>query len=363
MKKNFFALIIVWAFALSGVAAAQTNTAGAQTNQLVNLLPASDGAMTFNMQRLLSEALPQILSGNQPILADVLEHIDRVKAKTGIDLRQFEQIAVGVSSRKNATSELDFEPVILARGTLNANQLLTLGKIASNSKYREEKIGSRTIYIFTPQTAQAVIKTLPPPNQPSVKTRSTIEKALDRMFNRLSSELAVAAFDNNTLAIGSPARLRETFGATPRISGDVLDLTSRKPNALVNFSASLPSGLSSFFKLDNDELGKTLDSIRFMAGAIDVNDGNATVSLTAKTSKPEQATSFQEQLEGFQNIGKIFLGGAKGADRQVYARLVENVKIGRAANEVMLDLQVPQSDINFLLDKFVKPKVKTVSSK
>ncbi|HXG85445.1 MAG TPA: hypothetical protein VNI84_15595 [Pyrinomonadaceae bacterium] len=358
MKKKFFALMFVCAFVLSGVGAIDAQIA--KSNLPVNLLPASDGAMTFNMQRLLNEALPQTLSGNQPMLAGILGKIDEVKATTGIDLRQFEQIAVGVSSRKNAAGELDFEPVVLARGTLNANALLALAKIAANARYREEKIGSRAVYIFSPRD---LIKRKQTPRAPSAKAPSMIEKALDRMVAGLSRELAVAAFDNNTLAIGSPARLRETFGATPRIGGEVLDLISRKPNALINFSLKLPGGLSNFVKLDNDELGKTLDSIRFMAGAIDMNNGNAAVLLTAKTLRPEQAQSFHEQLEGFQNIGKIFLGGAKGADKQLYSRLVENVKIARAADEVTLDLQVPQSDINFLLDKFIKPKAQTSSSK
>lgn len=365
MKRKFFALMIVWAaaFGVLSVSAQTVGTANPTDRQLAGLLPASDGAVNVNMRRLLSEAMVQILSGNQPMLADVLGSIDKVKAKTGFDLRQFEQIAVGVSSKRTGASGMSLEPVVLARGTFNANALLALGKIAASQekiKFREEKIGARTIYIFTPSIT---FKTVPLPNQTAAKAPSAFEKALDKMFEGLSREFAVAAFDGNTLAIGSTARLRETFGATPRIGGEVLDLISRKPNALVNFSFNLPGGLSNFFKLDNDELGKTLDSLRFMAGALDVGDGNAAVSLTAKTAKPEQAQSFQEQLEGFQNIGKVFLGGAKGADKQVYTRLIENVKIARADDEVTLDLQIAQSDIDFLLDKFAKPKARATSSK
>jgi len=56
-----------------------------------------------------------------------------------------------------------------------------------------------------------------------------------------------------------------------------------------------------------------------------------------------------ETLEGLQFIGKAFLGSAKGANKQVYGRMIENAKFTRTANEVKLDLQVPQNDINVLI--------------
>ncbi|MDQ6785262.1 MAG: hypothetical protein M3033_00385 [Acidobacteriota bacterium] len=353
MKKKFFVLMIVWVFALNGIvattAAAQTGKMTNQTGrQLVSLLPASDGAMTLNMQRVLSEALPQVLSGNQPLLADVLGKIDEVKAKTGIDLRQFEQIAVGISYKKisneAAARKIIFEPIFLARGTLDANSLLTLLKSGSNGRYREEKIGGRTVYIMTAQFKVAPNKT--------DKQRSMIHGAIDGMFENLSEEIAATALNGNTLAVGSTARIRQLLTTgTPRIGSDVLSLISRKPNAIMSFGLKLPEGLSSFVNLGDDELGKNLDAIRFMAGAADVVDGNATVSILARTSGAEQAKSLQQQVEGFQQLGKMFIGSKKGTDSQVYARMIDNVKIARAASDVTLDLQIPQSDINILLNK------------
>jgi len=128
MKTKFFAALIVLTFALNGAgatvfAAPKTKKKNVQTNpqQLAALLPASDGAMTFNVQKAFSTAMPQILSGNQLILADILGKIDSIKTQTGIDLRQFEQIAVGVATRRSgAARELDFEPVVLARGKFAA---------------------------------------------------------------------------------------------------------------------------------------------------------------------------------------------------------------------------------------------------
>ena len=351
MKKKISALFVVFAFVLSGIGVAAANTkpkkkSARQANQLAALLPASEGAVTLNTQRLFNEALPQILSGNQPMLNGILGKIDEIKNKTGIDLRQFEQIAVGIQSRKVSPTEIDFEPVILARGTFNGAALLAVAKVASKGKYREEKIGGKTVYIFTMK--EIIEKDKPSTGKTTAKS-SIFERAIDKMFAGLSRELAAAVYDNNTLAIGSPARVRDTLGTKSRVSSEVLDLISRKPNAVISFGTNLPGGLSKFVDFDNDELGKNLDAIRQISGAMDVADGNAVVSMMAKTLTADQAQSLQGTMEGLQMVGKALLGGSQGANKKIYGRMVENAKISRAGNEVMLDLLVPNSDINALI--------------
>lgn len=280
------------------------------------------------------------------MLTDILGKIDEIKNNVGIDLRQFEQVAVGVKSKQISAADIDFEPIVLARGSFNAGALLAVAKVASKGKYREEKIGDKTVYVFTMK--DLIDKNKPSTNNPQAKD-SIFEKAINKMFAGLSRELAVTVYDNNTLAIGSLARMRETFDTKTRISIEILNLVNRKPNAVISFGAKLPSGLSDFLNLDNDELGKNIDAIRQISGAMDVNDGNAVVSMMAKTLKPDQAQGLQETLQGLQVVGKALLGSSKSADKKVYGRMVDNAKISRNGNEVMLDLQVPNSDINLLI--------------
>jgi hypothetical protein len=357
MIKKISALFLACAFLMNGVemvfAAPETKKPVNQTTQLVTLLPASDGVVTVNMRRVVSEALPQVLSSNQQMLGKILGKLDEVKNNTGLDLRQFEQIAVGVSSKMSA-KEMTYEPIILARGTFNTGALLALAKIAAKGKFREEKIGERTVYIFSPKgMTRQQFKTVPLPNKPmpnkSVKQASMIEKAFDKMFKGLSNELAVTAYDTNTLAIGSIARVRETVDAKTRIGADILDLVNRKSNQIMSFGVKLPNGLSQFVDLDNDEIGKNLTAIRQISGAIDVSSGNAMVSLVAKTLEAAEAKTLQETLKGLQMVGKAFIGGAKGADKKVFGRMIDNAKISASGNEVMLDLQVAQSDIDILV--------------
>jgi hypothetical protein len=278
------------------------------------------------------------------MLNKVLAKFDEIKTETGLDLRQFEQIAVGVSGKKISATDMTFEPIILARGTFNSGSLLALAKVAAKGKYREEKISGKTAYIFSAKQAVAQAK-----SQTANSKGSMFETAIDKMFRGFSDEVAVTAYDTNTLAIGSVVRVRETFAAKTRIGADVLDLVNRKPNSIMSFGIKLPTGLSQFVNLDNDEIGKNLEAIRQISGSVDTSGSLATVSLAAKTLETAQAKTLQETLEGLQMIGKVFIGSGKGADKKVYARMIDNAKISQSGNEVMLDLQVAQSDIDILI--------------
>lgn len=349
MIKKISALFLAYAFLLNGVgmvfAVPATEKSVGQTSQLAALLPASDGAVVVNMKRVLSEALPQVLSSNQTMLNKILGKFDEIKTETGLDLRQFEQIAVGVSSKSGKSRETTYEPVVLARGTFKADELMTVAKANTKTKYREEKIGGRTAYIFSTKQVIADARTkIATPKDSVVET--TIDKAL-RGLN--TGELAVTAYDNNTLAIGSLVRVREAVDTKARIAADVLDLVNRKPNALMSFALKVPNGLSQFVDMDNDEIGKNLNSIRQIYGAFDVGGGNVSVSVAAKTLEAAQAKSLQETLEGLQSIGKVFVGSSKGADKKVYARMIDAAVIKQIGNEVTIDLTVAQTDIDILV--------------
>ena len=347
MRNKFFALFVAFAFVLNGVGAAfadtKTNKTVKQNNQLAVLLPASDGVMTIDVQRLLNDAVPQILSGKPQMLGDINAKIDEINQKTGLDLRQFEQVAIGVSAKQITAQEVDLEPFVLARGKYNAAALIALAKLASKGKYREEKIGTRSVLVFSG-------KEIVEQNKPQTKN-SFFDKAIDRIINSLTKEIAVTAYDNNTLAFGSLARVRDAFESKSRVNAEVSSLINRKPDAVISFGGKLPNGLSKFIDLDNDELGTTLDTIRQISGAMEISGGNTTLSIAAKTLKSEQAQSLLDTLQGLQMVGKAFVGSAKGADKKVFARMIDNARITNSGSDVMLDLQVPQTDIDVIIGK------------
>lgn len=345
MTKKIIVALIALTFILSVLIPAFADDKAAknskQSTQLVAVLPASDGIMSVDVKRLLSEALPQILSANQPELTRILGKFDEIKTKTGIDLRRFEQVAVGVKANQVSPSKFEFEPIILARGSYDAGALVALAKLASKGKYREEKIGNRTIYIFS-------IKEILEENKPQSKG-SFMDTILGKLFNSTNSEFALTAYDTTTLAFGSIARVRETIEGKTRVDNQLLDLVYRNQTAVMSFGANMPKGMSGFFDLDNAEIDKNIDVIKQIYGTMNVTGNTTNVLVTAKTLKNEEAEDLELFLKGIAEVGKILIGSSKGADKKVYARMIENAKISRQANEVSMDLQVPQEDLNVIV--------------
>lgn len=347
MKSKIFVFLILAAFVFSAIAFVfSAKTSAKTTAELAALLPASEIVITFDAQKTFNTALPQILSANQEMLGKINEQIDGIKNKIGIDARQFEQIAVGAKMTQTSATMTELEPFVLARGTFNAAQLVTAAKLFSKGKYTEEKIGNRTIYIFKPETAVQTGTTAPQ------KNNSMMNKVLGGLLKNLSREIAVTVYDDNTLAFGTTARVREAFGTKKsQVSAEILALANKNPNAVFNFGGKMPKGMSALLPLDNDELGKTIDAINQISGSLDVADGKSNLFVSAKTLKQEDAAQLYDTIDAMRSLGKMFLSGNKNADKQVYARMIENANVVRNGTEVSLDLQVPQSDIDVIVGK------------
>lgn len=339
-----FLLIFAAIFIFAGSAFAQ-KAAPSETQKAIKLagmLPESDGIMTLNSKKLFGESLPQILAANPTMLADINGHTENLKQRTGIDLRQFDRVAVGTTIKETAPGEAAFDPVVLAQGQYTPASLLMAVKFASGGEYREEKVGERTIYIF------ALKKSVTADAAPKI-SKSYLGKMIDMILKGLSNEAAVGSLDANTLAFGSAARVRQTFEGRSHAGPAVLGLPGLQHGGLMAFGARIAMGLSAFLPLDGDELGKDLDSIRFLSGWMDLAGGNTVLQVKAKTAQLTQAQDLLETLEDLQSIGKVLIGGSKGSNKAVYGRMVESAKFSRNSTEITLDFQVPQSDINILL--------------
>lgn len=348
MKLKLFAIFTLSAFLFNTALIAQNRVrprAVINTAEIVSLLPASDAVAVIDVKRFLNTALPQMLSGNQQMLAEVTRGLDEAKTKTGIDFRQFDIVTAGFTAIKVKEKEYDFDSVMIARGQIKAGALIAAAKLASNGKYREEKVGERTIYIFEPK--EIAEQNLP---QTNGKAAGMIKKT----FAGFSKEMAVTALDAGTLAFGSIEKVKETLAGNSRVGTDVSSLLNRTTSSVMTFAARVPEGMSVFLPLENDQLGKDIDSIKYLFGTMDVSGNTASISATARTLQTEQAVSLRDTLEGLQMLGKAFLGNANGADKKVYARLIENVKFTAKGNDVSMDLAIAQTDMNFLVGLLAK---------
>lgn len=346
MKTRFFAVTAIAVLLLNVVGSSwgyspRARVLSPQASRLVSMLPASDAVAIFDTKRFLNDAMPKVLSANQPMLNEITGKISEMERKTGIDFRKFDQVAVGVAMKAGKEAkDLDCEPVAIAGGDINSGALIAIAKLGSKGKYREEKLGDRTLYVFTmPET----VKKTSPANAKSSRIAQAIKAHV--------SEIAVTALDSKTLAIGCPERVRETIGAKTHVGTDLTDLLAAKETAVMSFAAKPPVGMSKMLSLDNDELGATINSIQYMSGSVDVATAGTSLQMMARTTKPDQAAALKDTLEGLQMLGKAVLGNSKNPDQQMYGRMVKNARFGVTGNDVTLDLLVPQADIDLLVAK------------
>lgn len=328
---------------LSGSLAAEGGDgkkARAAQNDLAMMLPASDGVVTLDVKRFFGDALPKIMASNQPALAKVIAAIDKMKEKTGIDVRQFDRVAAGVTAKKISAKEYDLEPVIIARGQVSSGAVIEAAKATAKGEFREEKAGAKTIYVFSVRDLA---------DQAATDTNKQDKDFTDKLLGRLSKEVAVSEIDANTIVFGQLDLVRNAVAGKSKVSAELTSLLNKKPVSVVNFAAKMPVGMSAFVPLDSDDLGKNIDSIKFIYGNMDMAGDAIALSVNARTLQNAQAKALLETLEGLQLIGKAFIGGVKGPERQVYARLIDNAKFSAKGNEVAFELQVPQSDIEILV--------------
>jgi hypothetical protein len=165
----------------------------------------------------------------------------------------------------------------------------------------------------------------------------------------LSKEIALTAINQNTIAIGTLPRVRETLEGGTHVAADLTGLLSQKESAVASFALRAPGVISKWLPLDNDQLGKSLNSIQMVSGSLDVAAAGTTLQLMARLRTAEQAQDLKDTVDGLQMVGKAFLGKAKRTDQQVYSRMLNNAKVLLRGNELAIDLTVPQSDIDILI--------------
>jgi len=346
MKTRSFALVAITALLLNVAAFAAGDTKKPRAKKrasmrLVAMLPASDGVAIFDAKQFLGTALPTLLASNQPALTDITAKINEMSARTGIDLRKFEEIAVGIAAKQVSATETDYEPVAIASGDVTDGALNAIKKMSSNGSYREEKIAGKTVYIFTAGPSMQQTS--------STTSSSKISAAIDKALRGLQREIAVTAIDRNTLVFGCLDRVRETLEGRTHVGADLTGLLAAKEMSVANFAFKPAGKMGKMLPLDTDMLGTSLDGIQYVTGAIDVTATGTTLQAMARTRLPHQAAELKDTLDVLQTMGTAVLGNSKKPGQAIYGRIIKNAKFTVRGTDVMFDLTVPQSDIDALV--------------
>ena len=312
------------------------------------MLPDSEGVATVDVKRLFNEAVPSLLASKPAVINDITAKVDEFREFTGVDVRKFDLIVAGINSKKVGT-KIEPEAVIIARGEIDSAGVISAAKKAADNKYKEESIGSKTIYVFSAKEIAEKIKEKAA-RSASEENKETVDKAWAMNI----SDLAISAHDANTVIFGNVERVRAAAEGKTKVSAQLTTLLNRKQFAVINFAAMMPAGMGEFVPVDNDELGAGINNIKSVFGSADIIDGNTSFSITAKLAQKADAEAFQDLLTVLQTFGKGALGSSKRTDQKLYARLLGNAKLSRVGADISLDINVPKADMDQLMGILIK---------
>lgn len=338
------------------------STAAPQTtNNLLASLPESDGVLSIDAQRLLNELLPRILADDQAKLKEINAKIDQIKTRTGIDLRAFDNVAVGMRFINTAPTSLKAESVALARGRFNAPAMIAAGLLATKDryKYQEQKHGGKTIYVFNADELFAKEQLPQAKIDEELKKESKAAKVADDLLQKIMNfkggEVAFVALDEKTLAIGQPANVRAAIDASgkgARVSPALIQLATRNQSAVAGFGVSVPANISKYLGLDNDDITVKLDSIKQFYGSVGATGGGYEMQSFARTQTAAQAQEVHNMLVGFRDLGGYFASNLSGDKGKLAQTALDNLKLTKEGNEVQIKLGLAQADIAMLMKVF-----------
>ena len=328
-----FALALVFSIGVSAICLAQRSRAASAATQaptLLSSLPPSDAVALINVNRVLDEALPKLLAENPAKLADVTAELAKFKTQTGLDPRSFDQIALGLSYTYPREGITKISTVALARGTFNAGAMVAAGRMAANGKYVEQKYQGKTIYVFS----------------------------LDRqirlfgLWNLKVRDLAVAALDSNTLALGDLDAVRGVIDANrtrKHANAELIALASRDPNAILGFGGNVSPKLLENLSLSNDSVARELTAVRQVYGTLGMTSTDLELMMAARTVDTYSAKNLGDSVEGLRMLGMFAINRLSGAKGTLARSALDNLKITTVGNELQIRTAVAQSQVSPLM--------------
>lgn len=289
--------------------------------------------MYVEVKRLLTEVLPRVFAGNPAKLAQANAEVEKFRATTGVDPRLFERVAISAKFVKPSPDVTKVQTVMVAQGTFSAPTIVAAGRLAAKGKYQEEKYQDKTIYIFSLNEQIKVLGLL----------RMNV------------SDLALAVLDNNTMAIGSPASVRECLdanksGAKAFHGNDpLLALATRTPNAVIGFGGNLPVSLTQNFHVGNEEISRNIASIRQFYGSIGSTTNGFDFLTVLKTEDANGAQGLSETLSALKQLAPLLSSQLPAPRAKIAQTLVDALQITKEGTEVQLKLAVAPADFPTLM--------------
>jgi hypothetical protein len=259
-------------------------------------------------------------------LAQINSEIDKFKTETGIDARAFNRVVVAARYTHPTPTVTKLEPVAIATGTFNSSALTTAARFAAKGKARDEKYRGATITILTIND----------------------QMKLFGLWNMRVQDLAIAALNGNTLAVGTPANVRAAIdaGRTPRRdSADLVGLATRDPQAVIGFGGNIPPAVWASLDLGTEQIAQDASSIKQAYGFVGTTATDVSLTLVARTDTPAAAKNLGDTLIGLKQLAGFMLMRMSADKRALAQGALDNLKINASGNEIEIHTQVAAASL------------------
>jgi hypothetical protein len=293
-------------------------------------VPKSDGIVVVDVKRLLNETLPNVFAGDSAKLAQINSEIDKFKTQTGIDARTFSRAVIAARYTYPSPNVTKLEPVAIATGSFNSASVVSSARAAAKGTAREEKYGGTTITILTMNDQVKVFG----------------------LWSMRVRELAIAPLNADTVAVGTPATVRDAIsaGRTPqRESADLVTLATRDPQAVMGFGANVPASVWTGLNLGTDAIAQDASSIRQTYGSVGTTTTDVSVTIVARTETPTAAKNLGDTVTSLKQIAGFAILQMTGQKKALAESALSNLKINVRANELELRTQVAAASIASLM--------------
>jgi hypothetical protein len=338
MKRTFYASVLALAVALAAHAQGTTARPGrgqapTPTNeQLMQQLPlpASDGVLLVELRKLLTQTVPGAVGDNRERLAQINADIEQFKARTGIDAREFDTLAVGsrVVQLPSGAAKID-NTVALARGRFRPEAVAASARAAARGGVAEQQYGGKTLLVF------GVNDTL---------------KVFGLAKMRVS-ELAVAVLDQNTLAVGDPVGVRAAVDAQAgrgRVDQALLNQARSVGGDLVSFAGNVPPFAVAGIDVGLPEVNRSIASIRGFYGGLGTTRTGYHLTTVLRAGNAADAKQLSNTIDALRAIAPGLLSAA--GDKARFAKsAIDNLNITAQGSEVRLRTELSQPDVAALI--------------
>lgn len=311
--------------------ASKTSNAKATAAARTVPLPASDAVLVADVRRLLTEAVPRALEGDRERLASIEADIEQFKTRTGIDPRAFDTVAVGARLQSTSSRAVKVDHVVaIARGRYEAESVVAAARAVAKGGHAEEKRAGVAIHVF----------------------RLDEQVKLFGLLKMRVGELAIAALDAGTLAVGEPAAVRAAVdvhtGKAKTIDPVLFDAAKLGDDDLVAFAGNVPPSAFAGLDVGLPEVNRSISSIRAFHGSIATTAGGFAVTTVLRTNSAAEAKQLTTTVEALRAVapGLISVAG----ERARFAKsAIENLKVATRGSDVELRSEMAQTDLAALL--------------